>query len=139
VKIIIKNFQKKIPINPTRIKKTILKVISSEGVKKSGEIIISFVNEKTIKQLNKKHLFTNAPTDVLAFDISNPKDIKEMLGEVIISADEAVKNSKVFKTSVAHELNLYAVHGVLHIFGYDDQTLKQKALMQKTERKYVNL
>jgi len=112
--------------------------LSFEGVKKSGEITISFVNEKKIKELNKKYLHTNTPTDVLTFDISNLKDVKHMQVEVIISADAAVKNSKTYKTSVAYELNLYAVHGLLHILGYNDRTLEQRALMQKTERKYVN-
>jgi len=138
VKIIIKNFQKKIPINPTRIKKTILRVLSSQNQARSGEITISFVNEGKIKELNKKYLGKDSPTDVLAFDISEPDKPNRLLADIIICAEEALKNAKIFKTTVPYELNLYAVHGILHILGFNDHTQKQAQLMRKLERKYVN-
>jgi probable rRNA maturation factor len=131
VKIIIKNFQKKIPINPKRIKQAILRVLSREGAKKSGEITICFVNDKKIKELNLRFLHKNRPTDVLVFDMQASADI-------VISTDTAVRNARIFKTNRFYELHLYLVHGLLHLLGYDDSNRKQIQLMRRKEREYVN-
>lgn len=137
VKITIKNFQKKIPINPKRIKQAILKALSSEGCG-YGEIAVSIVNEGAIRELNKKYMGRDYPTDVLSFDISAPHKPKSLSADIIISADEAVKNSKIYATSPSYELNLYAAHGILHLLGYDDHTRKDSMLMRKKERKYAD-
>jgi len=131
VKIIIKNFQKKIPINPKRIKKTILKVLSQEGAKLSGEITICFVNDKKIQGFNLKYRHKNRPTDVLVFP-------GQMFADIVISTDTAIRNAKIFKTTQLNELYLYVVHGILHLLGYDDRTQKQRQIMQKKEKEYVN-
>lgn len=138
MRIIIKNFQKKIPINPKRTKLAILKVFSQEAAKKSGEITVCFVSDKKIKELNLKYLRKNYPTDVLTFDFSSPKDKKNIFADIVISTDTASRNAKNFKTTRIYELNLYLIHGLLHLLGYDDCTPKQRQLMRKKEREYVD-
>jgi len=138
VKITIKNLQKKIPIYPLRIKRTILKVLSSEKAKNFGEITVCFLNDSAIKKLNKKYLGKDDPTDVLAFDLSIDPQRSCSLADIFISTDTAIKNAGIFKTSPAKESELYVVHGILHLLGYDDRTIKQKQLMHKREAKYVN-
>ncbi len=167
VKIIIKNFQKKIPVNPKRIKKTILNILSTEAIKKSGEIGVCFVSDRNIKKLNLKYRGENKATDVLAFDtfaaskphpsgcgkdrprsinpersrridFSQPKGQKYISGDIVISADAAIRQARIFKTNVFYELNLYAVHGILHLLGYRDRTTREKRLMRKKEREYAH-
>ncbi|MFA5177849.1 MAG: rRNA maturation RNAse YbeY, partial [Candidatus Omnitrophota bacterium] len=65
MKITIKNLQKKVPIYPARIKKSILRALKDEGLKKQGEITVSFVSDKLIAKLNFKYLKKKKPTDVL--------------------------------------------------------------------------
>ncbi|MFA5411563.1 MAG: rRNA maturation RNase YbeY [Candidatus Omnitrophota bacterium] len=137
MKITVKNLQKKIPVNPKRIKKTILNVFSGEGRKGPGEITVSFVTDKKIRGLNSAYCGKNVPTDVLAFDISGPKG-GHFVADIIISADTALRNAGIFKTRPACELNLYAIHAALHLLGYDDSTLRQRRLMRKKEKKYAN-
>ena len=128
MEIIIKNLQKKIPINPKRIKKAILKVCSLEG-KKSGEINICFVNDKKIRELNYRYLGKDYPTDVIAFDMSGKA--ATLQADIAISTDTAVSNAKAFDTTPAYELYLYLVHGLLHLLGYDDRSAKQRKLMEQ--------
>ena len=128
MKIIIQNLQKKIPIYPQRIKKAVLNTLFSEGIKKTGEITICFVDDKIIRVLNFRYLGRNRPTDVIAFDISENKE--QILADIVISTDTAVKNSKAFKTSPLYEVYLYVIHGVLHILGYDDKTAQQRKVME---------
>jgi probable rRNA maturation factor len=84
-------------------------------------------------------------TDVLAFDfqlkqlplkarqvfVARPLDIH---GEVIISVDMALKQSKQFKTSASEELLLYILHGILHLRGYDDHKPKDISRMRAKEQ-----
>ena len=137
MKISIRNFQKKIPVYPKRIKKTILKVLSKEKAKISGEITVCFVNDSRIKKLNKTFHHRDSPTDVLTFDFAEPGNAKGILVDIIISTDTALRNAKIFKTAPEYELNLYLIHGILHLLGYDDRTAKQKQLMRKKEKQYV--
>src|SRR4030042_1370702 len=115
VKITIINSPKKIPINPRRIKKAILKVLSSEGLRKSGEITICFVGDEKIKGFNKKYRGQNYPTDVLAFDTSGPIDRGRIFADIMVSVDTAIRNAEIFKTTPLYELYLYVIHGFLHL------------------------
>jgi len=133
VKVAIKNLQKRIPINPKRIIKTVLKILSIEGIRKSGEITVCFVNDRRIKELNLKYLGKNNPTDVIAFDVTEPKRPDKIFADIVISTDRAIDNAGAFHTTPLFELYLYVIHGVLHILGYDDQKRKHKLLMQKKE------
>ena len=137
VKIIIKNLQKKIPVYPARIKKSILKVFASESNTVKGEVTFCFVNDSLIRKLNRKYLSKDVATDVLAFDISSINNPKVMIADIIISTDAAIRNSKIFRTKVLAELNRYCVHGVLHLLGYNDSTIKERLAMRKKEDSYV--
>jgi probable rRNA maturation factor len=136
LKITIKNLQKKIPVNPTRIKKAIHNALDREGAKLSGEITVCFITDKEIEKLNAKYLRHRFPTDVISFNISD--DPKNLLADIAVSADTAVRNAKIYKTTPERELSLYVIHAVLHLLGYDDQTLKQIALMRKKESEYAH-
>ncbi|MFH1413232.1 MAG: rRNA maturation RNase YbeY [Candidatus Omnitrophota bacterium] len=136
VKVTIRNSQKTIPIDWRTIKKATLKVLSSQSKRKSGEINLCFVSDKKIKQLNLLYLGKNEPTDVISFDLTEAHDAeKKLFADIIISADTALSNSKIFKTDPLYEIHMYVVHGLLHLLGYDDGTLKQRKRMeQKTKQ-----
>jgi probable rRNA maturation factor len=134
VQITIKNFQKKIPVYPKRIKKTILKILSKEGLKKSGAITVCFVNERKIRKLNLKYHNKNTPTDVLAFDLSDKEDL---LADIVVSTDAAIQNAKSLKTTPFYEINLYVIHGILHLLGYDDKNNKNSLIMHKKEQYFL--
>jgi len=81
--------------------------------------------------LNLKFLHKNWPTDVLAFCDRASSDI-------VISTDTAIRNAKIFKTSRVYELQLYLVHGLLHLLGYDHANPRQRQIMRQKEKEYVN-
>jgi len=134
--VIIQNLQKKVRLSPALIKKIVAIAYVQDRCRKSGEIVISLVDDKKITQLNKKYLKQNRPTDVLAFDLSENKD--RLWAEIIISTDTAVRNAAIFDTSPCYESYLYVAHGVLHILGLDDLTSTQAAIMQKKADRIVS-
>lgn len=137
MRITIINLQNKVPVNSKRVKKTVQKVLSSEGIKKSGEITACFVDDRKIKELNLKYLGKNNPTDVIAFDIAGPKSPDKYFADIVISTDRAIDNAKVFHTTPLYELYLYVIHGVLHILGYEDKASMQRKIMQKKEKEIL--
>lgn len=106
-----------------------------QNARKNGEITVCFVNDAKIKELNRKYLGYNRPTDVITFETF--KDKKTIISDIAISIDAARRNAKSYKTTILYELCLYTVHGVLHILGYDDRTAKQRALMDKKSYKIL--
>jgi probable rRNA maturation factor len=97
------------------------KLFSMEGYD-TATINIIFIDDIAIKELNKQYLKHNYTTDVISFCLE-----KEPLeGEVYISVETAEVNSKEYKTSWTAEIIRYAIHGVLHIIGYDDYSLEER-------------
>ncbi|HPL83079.1 MAG TPA: rRNA maturation RNase YbeY [Candidatus Omnitrophota bacterium] len=138
VRVTVKNLQKKVSLRQREIKKIISKVLQSEKKGIKGEINVSFVNDPLIRKLNKKYLKKDSPTDVLAFNIGDIKEKTKLYADILISADTALRNAKIFKTTPDYELKLYSVHGILHLLGYDDHSLKDKKIIRKKELKYVH-
>jgi len=136
MKITIKNLQNKLAIHPRKIKNLIQKILKGEQAEGSGWINICFVNDALIKKFNAKFLKTNSATDVLAFNLGNGGE--NILADIMISTDTAIKQASIFKTTPDYELLLYLAHGILHILGYNDRTRTQIKLMRKKENEYVN-
>lgn len=110
------------------------KLFSMEGYD-TATINIIFLDDVAIKELNKQYLKHNYTTDVISFCLE-----KEPLeGEVYISAETAEVNAKEYKTSWTAEIIRYAIHGVLHIIGYDDYSLEEREKMRKLEDKYITI
>ena len=99
---------------------------------------ISFVNSSEIVQLNNKYLHHNYSTDIITFDYSKLDSSLE--GEILISLDDALENSKRFHTSFKRELIRLVIHGILHLLGYKDEKTNEKKVMKTKEnsllRKY---
>ncbi len=86
----------------------------------SPEIVLAFVNNKAIQELNLKFLKKNKPTDVLSFPLGQKgPDGKYYLGDIIISVPEAHKQAEEKKHSLERELEILTVHGFLHLLGYE--------------------
>ncbi len=137
VELIINNLQKKIKINQKRIKQVLKKVLTGEGINCKGELTLCFINDREMRKLNKKFAGKDNPTDVLAFNIDRQND-KRLYGDIIVSVDTAIRNAKLFKSTPAYELELYSVHGLLHLLGYKDHSPVKTRIMRRKERKYVN-
>ncbi len=114
-----------------KIARKILKILNKE---KAAELELIFVDDKSIKKLNKKYKSENRYTDVLSFRIDRREfGYKAFLGEIIISLDTARKNSVIYGTLFANEVALYIIHGILHLFGYDDEKSGQRRRMEKRQ------
>lgn len=109
----------------------ILRII---GKKNKAEIEIIFLDDKSMREYNRKYASKDRATDVLSFGIDR-RDFgqKVFLGEILISLDTALNNSRLYGTDFANEIVLYITHGILHLFGYDDGTAADSRKMVKKQ------
>jgi probable rRNA maturation factor len=77
--------------------------------------------------LHRQFLQTRGTTDVITFQH----------GEIFISAETAQKNAARFRTTLHRELNLYIVHGLLHLDGFDDATAAGAEEMKTLQEKIL--
>ena len=90
------------------------KVLIASG-EEIGEISIAFVDDATMRGLNRKFRNKNKSTDVLTFPGENAC-------EIVISIDQARRQAQNEKHSLATELRYLLVHGILHGLGYDHES-----------------
>lgn len=86
------------------------------------EISIALVDDAQMKTLNRRFRGKNRTTDVLTFGADPAEaDDSRPLGEIVISLEQAGRQARQEKHSVATEVRYLLVHGILHAFGYDHE------------------
>ncbi|HOI85817.1 MAG TPA: rRNA maturation RNase YbeY [Acholeplasmataceae bacterium] len=111
--------------------KTLMKRIFKH-VKEKQTMQIIFVTQDEIKRLNQTYRNIDKPTDVLSFVNDDPMD--KSLGDIFISVDQATIQAQDFGHSLDRELGFLAVHGYLHLKGYDHHTPdEEKVMIEKQE------
>ncbi len=87
------------------------------------EISVVLVGDKLMSELHLRDLNIAGPTDVLTYEIDHDPATKRCVaGEVIVCVPEAARQAKRRNSTIANELLLYSLHGVLHLAGFDDRT-----------------
>lgn len=102
---------------------------------------VSFLitSDEEIRALNHQYRNIDASTDVLSFpqmepeEIAQPTDWPKPLGDVVISWETAVRQAQEYGHSLLRELAFLAVHGVLHLLGYDHTEDRERLLMREKE------
>jgi len=85
---------------------------------------LSLTNDRELRALNKKYASEDHVTDVLSFEQQAP-----LLGDVIISVETAARQARAAKHSLLAELFHLAVHGMVHLMGYDHATAAEERVM----------
>jgi probable rRNA maturation factor len=126
--------QTALAFDAVRIKELAERILREAGVG-SGSLSIAVVDDLTIQQLNRQFLEHDYPTDALSFLLEREQDHLE--GEVIVSADTAVRVAAELGWPAEDELLLYVVHATLHLVGHDDATDELRTAMRNEERRYL--
>ncbi len=104
-----------------------------------ADLELIFLDDKAMRRLNRRYASRDSSTDVLSFRIDRREfGQKRFLGEIIISLDTALKNSKVHGTDLAEEVVLYMIHGILHLFGYDDGDARRLREMVRKQNRILD-
>lgn len=127
----------------------ILEFAAQKTGKEKKEMAVTFVTNERSHELNLEYRDTDRPTDVISLeykpeldiavdeeDLLNHPELAEMLddfdayiGELFISVDKAREQAEEYGHSFEREMGFLAVHGFLHINGYDHYTPEEEAEM----------
>ena len=101
---------------------------------------IVIVDNEKIREINKEYRNKDAVTDVISFAFEEVKDVNyedvRFLGE--ISYERCKEQAKDYGHSVRREFCYLAVHGLLHLLGYDHMTEEDKKVMRALEEEILN-
>jgi probable rRNA maturation factor len=131
----VSNLQRRVRVSPGRIRRTAESALSALG-RADRDVHVSVVDDPAIRRLNARYLRRRTTTDVLAFDLEAPGPSR-LMGEVIVCADTAKRQARRVGVSVALELDLLVVHGLLHLAGWDDHEPREARLMHEREREIL--
>ncbi|NLK93953.1 MAG: rRNA maturation RNase YbeY [Clostridiales bacterium] len=160
--IYVDNIQSKVNISEKEIeglKETILKALMEEEVKVPCEVSLLFVDNEKIREINRENRGIDRETDVLSFpmlDYEDKKVFKEyykdynfdetykdgdevVLGDIVLSLEKSLEQSKEYNHSFLRETSYLVVHSVLHLLGYDHMEENDKVKMRKREEEILEL
>ena len=123
MEISLSNRQKRVAIDPAKLRRAAKKILSVLGCK-DAEISIVIVDDTEITRLNRRYFRREGPTNVISFPLQEgkPGDVKTpLLGDVVISADTAARHARAAGIRTGDEILFLLVHGVLHLVGYDHE------------------
>ncbi|UTL71339.1 rRNA maturation RNase YbeY [Bacillus halotolerans] len=109
-----------------------------EGVQDQAEVSVTIVTNEDIQQINKEYRGKDTPTDVISFALEEEgedeveivgAEMPPVLGDIIISADRTREQAEEYNHSFKREPGFLAVHGFLHLLGYDHMTKEEEEEM----------
>jgi probable rRNA maturation factor len=135
------NRQRRRAVRPARLRRVLRAAARDLGV--TGEVAVVLAGDRALRSLNARYRGKDKPTDVLSFPGPGGD---EGLGDVVISLDTAERNARALGRTLPQEVDVLALHGFLHVLGYDHETddgtmdrlerrLRRKLLLGRTTRR----
>ena len=126
----VRNLQRKIRVNTPALEGLAQRAVNACQKFERGrpndelnEIFVLLISDRRMAWLHRQFLNQSGPTDVITFQH----------GEIFISVETARRQARQFGTSLTGELQLYIVHGLLHLHGYNDRTPSETRRMRAAE------
>lgn len=106
------------------------------------EFNVIIVDNEYIHNLNKEYRHIDRPTDVITFALEDYEDVKydgfRLLGDIYISLDKAKEQAIEYNHSFKREICFLAVHGFLHLLGYDHMEKQEEKIMFDKQEVILN-
>ena len=117
-----------------RVIRDVFKTINSKK-----EFNVIFVDENEIKRINNEFRHIDKVTDVISFALIDDNEIVQTdeLGDVFICVEKALSQAEEYGHSARREFAFLAVHGYLHLCGYDHQTKEEEKVMFDLQEKIL--
>ena len=130
-----------------RLKRSLVRMLDMLAVGNSLEVSVALVDEEIIRELNRRYLNNDEPTDVLAFPLMSSDELSrldkraivppETLGDIVICIPIAERQAAERNQKHYEEIELLAAHGLLHLLGYEDETERGAGVMTTAEKQLL--
>lgn len=105
------------------------------------ELSITFISNDEMCTLHEEFFNDPTPTDCISFPMDDPEEETHycVLGEIFVCPFTAIKYAKEHHLDPYTETTLYIVHGLLHLFGYDDIEDADRIEMKAAEARHIKI
>jgi probable rRNA maturation factor len=125
------------------LERVLLSALAGDGLRGAVELSLVVTDDAEIEDLNRRYRQLDQPTDVLSFaQLESPAEAgveqfpttgARQLGDIVISGDRVRAQAIEYEHSQQRELAYLAVHGLLHLLGYDHETEAERKIMREKE------
>ncbi len=122
------------PVDADRLADAVRRILRDHG-KRRGSVSLAVVDDAAIHDVNRRFLSHDEPTDVISFVLEDEGTLME--GEIVLGVETALRTARELNVAPEDELLLYAIHGALHLAGYDDLSPEPRRAMRAKERDYL--
>ncbi len=129
VRVHVQDAQQRDPVPTRRLAAFATRAARRLKIGGSGRVLITFIDSRTMRTLNRRLLRHDRLTDVLSFRY----DHEPTVGEILIAPVAARRYAAAHKVSYEDELARYVAHGLLHWLGHEDRTATQRQKMRHLE------
>jgi probable rRNA maturation factor len=126
--VVLLNRQRRRRVSPKRLGRVLDG--AAEALRVAGEVSLVLAGDRLLRRLNRTYRGKDRPTDVLSFPGGGGE---AGLGDVVISVETAERNALRLRRTLPQELDVLALHGFLHVLGYDHET--DDGAMDRLERR----
>jgi len=111
-----------------------------KGYSPNKEFNIIFVNDEYIQTINRDYRNIDRVTDVISFALCDDpnNEFENELGDIFIDIDQAIRQASEYGHSIEREVAFLAVHGYLHLCGYDHMTKEDEEIMFNKQDEILN-
>ena len=135
------------------VRDVLVQALRLQGYREPPEVGVALVDDAYIRVLNREYRRSDNATDVLAFaiDAGDPAagapsgntagggtGDGPVLGDIVISIQRAREQARQFKQPLRREVALLAIHGLLHLLGYDDETEAAASVMRSRQKELLD-
>jgi probable rRNA maturation factor len=122
------------PIPPAWFRRVLAEALQEEAVRarlprEGAELTVRITGDRELRRLNRRFLGDDHPTDVLSFPSGDPSS--GYLGDLALSWPAVVRQAATFGHAAEVESALLAIHGLLHLLGWDHATLDEEREMTR--------
>ena len=128
---LISNSQRAVRVYRRRLARLVRFVAREEG-HRLGQIDIAVAGRGEMSRLNREWLRDGRATDVLSFDLTEGGG-SGIFAQIVVCGELAAEQARLRGVRPQRELMLYVVHGLLHLMGYEDATVRGAAKMHARE------
>ncbi|MGG3889297.1 rRNA maturation RNase YbeY [Metabacillus fastidiosus] len=130
----------------SKVEKLLQFAAEMEAVEQDTELSVTFVSNERIQEINKEYRDKDQPTDVISFALEEMGegeleiiglDMPTVLGDIIISIPRAREQADEYGHTFLRELGFLAVHGFLHLLGYDHMNEEDEKKMFNKQKEIL--
>ena len=119
--------------NSSLLLESVSHALNFENIK-AKQVSLTICDDAYIQNLNKTYRHKDQPTDVLSFPLGED----DLLGDIFISLPAAINNAQLYNNNdLSREMCVLAIHGTLHLLGYDHVVDSDATIMESKERQIL--